>query len=47
VRIVLLVAVVDKIDVWAAEVLNACITMPCHEKIWTTLGKELGDDCCW
>ncbi|KAL7474882.1 hypothetical protein ACHAW6_000828 [Cyclotella cf. meneghiniana] len=30
---------------WAADVLNAYITVTCHEKIWTTLGKEFGDDC--
>ena len=25
--------------------MNAYITAPCREKIWTTLGKEFGDDC--
>ena len=43
--IALLVAVLNDIDIWATDVLNAYITMPCHEKIWTTLGKEFGDDC--
>ncbi|KAL7474898.1 hypothetical protein ACHAW6_000843, partial [Cyclotella cf. meneghiniana] len=33
------------VDIWAADVLNAYITTPCHKKIWTTLGKEFGDDC--
>eukprot|EP00804_Cyclotella_cryptica_P024391 CCRYP_018575-RA/>CCRYP_018575-RA protein AED:0.15 eAED:0.15 QI:0/0/0/1/0/0/4/0/667 len=45
VRIALLVAALNKVDIWAADVLNAYITAPCQEKIWTTLGKEFGDDC--
>jgi hypothetical protein len=32
-------------DIWAVDVLNAYITAPCRDKIWTTLGKEFGDDC--
>jgi hypothetical protein len=36
---------VNDIDIWAVDALNAYITMPCQEKIWTTLGKEFGDDC--
>ena len=45
VRIALLVAVLNNIDIWAADVLNFYITMPCHENIWTILGKEFDDDC--
>eukprot|EP00804_Cyclotella_cryptica_P031314 CCRYP_011111-RB/>CCRYP_011111-RB protein AED:0.34 eAED:0.34 QI:0/0/0/1/0.5/0.33/3/0/356 len=45
VRIALLVAALNNVDIWAADVLNAYITAPCQEKIWTTLGKEFGDDC--
>ena len=41
------VAVLNNVDIWAADVLNASITASCHEKIWTTLGKEFGDDCGW
>eukprot|EP00804_Cyclotella_cryptica_P019304 CCRYP_006183-RA/>CCRYP_006183-RA protein AED:0.20 eAED:0.20 QI:0/0/0/1/0/0/5/0/657 len=41
----LLVAALNDIDIWATDVLNAYITAPCREKIWTTLGKEFGDDC--
>ncbi|KAL7479871.1 LOW QUALITY PROTEIN: hypothetical protein ACHAW6_005591 [Cyclotella cf. meneghiniana] len=41
----LLVAVLNDIDTWTAYVLNAYITVPCCEKIWTPLGKEFGDDC--
>ena len=33
------------VDMWATYVLNAYISKPCREKIWTTLGKEFGDDC--
>ena len=36
--IALLLAVLNDIDIWAADVLNAYITAPCHGKIWTTLG---------
>ncbi|KAL7474299.1 hypothetical protein ACHAW6_000277 [Cyclotella cf. meneghiniana] len=45
VRIALLTAVLNNIDIWAADVLNAYITAPCREKIWTTPGREFGDDC--
>ena len=38
-------AVLNDVDIWAADVLNTYITAPCREKIWTTLGKEFGDDC--
>eukprot|EP00804_Cyclotella_cryptica_P024180 CCRYP_019500-RA/>CCRYP_019500-RA protein AED:0.46 eAED:0.46 QI:0/-1/0/1/-1/1/1/0/83 len=41
VRIALLIAALNDIDIWAADVLNAYITAPCHEKIWTTLEKSL------
>ncbi len=44
-RIALLLAALNDIDIWAADVLNTNITMPCQEKIWTTLGREFGDDC--
>ncbi len=45
VRIALLTAALNNLDVWAADVLNAYITAPNREKIWTTLGKEFGEDC--
>jgi hypothetical protein len=38
-------AYIKDVDIWAADVLSAYITTPCREKIWTTLGKEFGDDC--
>ncbi len=37
--IALLMAVLNNVDIWAADVLNAYITAPCRKKIWTTLGK--------
>ncbi|KAL7478062.1 LOW QUALITY PROTEIN: hypothetical protein ACHAW6_003850 [Cyclotella cf. meneghiniana] len=43
-HVALLVAVLTK---WAADILNAYITAPSNEKIWTTPGKESGDDCGW
>jgi hypothetical protein len=43
--IALLPAALNNIDTWVVDVLNAYITTPCREKIWTTLGKEFGDDC--
>ncbi|KAL7476000.1 hypothetical protein ACHAW6_001889 [Cyclotella cf. meneghiniana] len=44
-QIALLTTALNNIDKWAANVLNGYITMPCHEKIWTTLGREFGEDC--
>ncbi len=44
VRLALTVAALNDIDVWAADVLNAYITAPCREKIWTTLGPEFESD---
>jgi 23S rRNA A2030 N6-methylase RlmJ len=45
VRIALLITLLNNVDIWAADVLNAYITVPCQEKICTTLGKEFGDNC--
>ncbi|KAL7474145.1 hypothetical protein ACHAW6_000136 [Cyclotella cf. meneghiniana] len=45
--ITMLVEVLNDIEIWTTDVLNTYITMPCHEKIWTTLGKEFSDDCSW
>ena len=44
VRVALMAAALNDVDVWAADVLNAYITAPCREKIWTTLGPEFGED---
>ena len=44
-QIALLLAALNNIDIWAADVLNAYIPAPYREKIGTTLGQEFGDDC--
>ena len=44
-QIALLMAVLNNVDIWVADDLNAYITAPCPEKTWTTLAKEFGDDC--
>jgi hypothetical protein len=44
VRLALTVAALNDIDVWASDVLNAYITAPCSEKIWTNLGPEFESD---
>jgi hypothetical protein len=44
VHITPLVAALNNIVIWATDVLKTYITMPCCEKIWTTIGKEFGDD---
>ena len=44
VRITLTVAALNDLEVKASDVMNAFLTAPCAEKIWTTLGPEFGDD---
>ncbi len=44
VRIALMLAALNSLDVMAADIMNAYITAPCKEKIWTTLGPEFGKD---
>jgi Reverse transcriptase (RNA-dependent DNA polymerase) len=44
VRIALLLAGLNGLDVWAADVGNAYLNAPCREKIWTIAGPEFGDD---
>ena len=45
VRIALLLAALIDVDIWATDVLNAYITMPCCKTNWTTLGREFCADC--
>ena len=45
VRLALTVAALNDLEVAAGDVLNAYITAPITEKIWTKLGPEFGDDC--
>ena len=44
VRIALLIAALNDLPVWAADIMNAYVTAPNQEKIWTTLGPEFGED---
>jgi hypothetical protein len=44
VRIALLIAALNDLPVWAADIMNAYITAPNQEKIWTTLGAEFCED---
>ena len=42
VRIALTIAALNDLQVKAGDVMNAYVTEPCSEKIWTVLGKEFG-----
>ena len=44
VRIVLTIAALNGLQVKWGDVMNAYTQAPVMEKIWTTLGKEFGDD---
>ena len=44
--IALTMAVLHDLEVKAADVLNAYVMAPNHEKIWSVLGPEFGDDAC-
>ena len=42
VRIILLIAALNGLQVMACDIQNAYLTADCHEKIWTYAGLELG-----
>ena len=44
VRIALTIAALNGLEVKCGDVLNAYITAPVTEKIWTTLGPEFGEE---
>jgi len=44
VRIAFLVAALNDLEVFAADIGNAYLNAPCREKIWTRAGKEFGSD---
>jgi hypothetical protein len=44
VRIALVLAALNDVEVKTADIENAYITAPCSEKIWTVLGPEFGPD---
>ena len=43
VRIAYTITALVDIEVKASDFMNAFITVPCSEKIWTTIGQEFGD----
>ena len=45
VRIALMLAALNDLEVKAGDVLNAYITAPVAKKIWTVLGPEFGNYC--
>jgi len=44
VRIAFLIAALNDLDIFAADIGNAYLNAPCRERIWTTAGKEFGSD---
>ncbi len=42
-RIALTIAALNSLEVKTGDVMNACITAPITEKVWTILGPEFGD----
>jgi Reverse transcriptase (RNA-dependent DNA polymerase) len=44
VRIALTLAALNDLEVKASDIMNAYLTSPCEEKIWTVLGPEFGSD---
>jgi len=44
VRIAFLIAALNDLQIFAADVGNAYLNAPCREKIWTRAGKEFGSD---
>ena len=45
VRIILLTAALNGLQVMACDIQNAYMTANCHEKIWTYEGREFGSEC--
>ena len=44
VRIVLMIAALNDLEVKLGNILNAYVQAPVAEKVWTTLGPALGED---
>ena len=44
VRIALTIAALNNLQVKVGDLMNAYVTAPCSENIWTVLGKEFGSD---
>ena len=45
VRIAFLIAALNDLEIYAADIGNAYLNAPCREKIWTVAGPEFGTDC--
>ena len=45
IRIAFLIAALNDLDIMAADIRNAYLNAPCHEKIWTMASPEFGTDC--
>jgi len=46
IRLGLLIAALNDLDIFSADIQNAYLTSPCQEKIWTVLGPEFGPQRC-
>jgi len=44
VQIAFLLAALNDLEIFAADIGNTYLNAPCHEKIWTWAGKEFGSD---
>jgi len=44
IRIAFLIAALNDLDIFSADIGNAYLNAPCREKIWTITGKEFGSD---
>ena len=44
VRIMLMIAAVNDLEIQLADIKNAYLTAPCREKVWTRAGIEFGDE---
>ena len=44
VRIALMIAILNDLEVKSGNILNACVQAPVTEKVWTNLGQEFGKD---
>ncbi len=42
--IAMILAALNSLDVMAADIMNAYITVPCKKKIWTSISSELKKD---
>jgi len=47
VRIAFMIAALNDLEIFAADVENAYLNAPCREKIWTRAGKEFGSNEGW